>query len=69
METRMTSRREWLRLSLGAGAALALDPRRLDADVLRRAGVLAGASASAASRVVGVRPTHKPVRRQAIRGT
>src|SRR5688572_15266398 len=30
----MTSRREWLRLSLGAGAALALDPRRLDARIL-----------------------------------
>ena len=30
----MFSRREWLRLSLGSGAALALDPRRLDARVL-----------------------------------
>ena len=31
----MTSRREWLRLSLGAGAALVLGPRRLDAHILQ----------------------------------
>jgi aryl-alcohol dehydrogenase-like predicted oxidoreductase len=31
----MPSRREWLRLALGTGAALALDPRRLDAHILR----------------------------------
>jgi hypothetical protein len=31
----MASRREWPRLSLGAGAALALDPRRLDARITR----------------------------------
>jgi aryl-alcohol dehydrogenase-like predicted oxidoreductase len=30
----MISRREWLRLSLGSGAALALGPRRLDAQLL-----------------------------------
>ena len=30
----MTTRREWFRVSLGASAALALDPRRLDARIL-----------------------------------
>lgn len=31
----MISRRDWLRLSVSSGAVLALDPRRLDAHVLR----------------------------------